>query len=96
MWATVCRLCHKTDGMMKTALDTHRVLTTCFTWKQVRLGFPSLASRLVEARHGRCTWHHHRGHVEMKPKIDGSMRRAASNCSIPTLTFLLYQAIRAV
>jgi hypothetical protein len=34
-----------------------------------RLGFPSLASRLVEARHGWCTWYHHRGHVEM----NGSM-----------------------
>jgi hypothetical protein len=28
----------------------HQDLTACFTWKQVILGFPSLASRLVEAR----------------------------------------------
>jgi hypothetical protein len=30
--------------------DTHRDLAACFTWKQVGLGFPSLASRLAEAR----------------------------------------------
>jgi hypothetical protein len=27
----------------------HQDLAACFTWKQVGLGFPSLASRLVEA-----------------------------------------------
>jgi hypothetical protein len=47
--ATVCRLHHKTDGMMKTVWDTHRDLAACFMWKQVGLGFFSLASRLVEA-----------------------------------------------
>jgi hypothetical protein len=29
---------------------TRRDLVACFTWKQVGLGFPSLASRLAEAR----------------------------------------------
>jgi hypothetical protein len=28
--------------------DTHQDLAACFTWKQVTLGFPSLASRLAE------------------------------------------------
>jgi hypothetical protein len=32
------------------AWDTHRDLAACFTWKQVWLGFPSLALRLTEAR----------------------------------------------
>jgi hypothetical protein len=32
------------------ACDTRRDLAICFTWKQVGLEFPSLASRLVEAR----------------------------------------------
>jgi hypothetical protein len=32
------------------AWDTHRDLVACFTGTQVVLGFPSLASRLVEAR----------------------------------------------
>jgi hypothetical protein len=32
------------------AWDTHRDLAACLTWKQVWLGFPSLVSRLVEAR----------------------------------------------
>jgi hypothetical protein len=38
----VCRLRHKTDGG-RSARDTHRDLATCFTWKQVWLGFLSLA-----------------------------------------------------
>jgi hypothetical protein len=32
------------------AQDTHRDLAACFAWKQVTLGFLSLASRLVEVR----------------------------------------------
>jgi hypothetical protein len=55
--ATICRLRHKTDGRMKTAWDTRRDLADCFTWKQVGLEFPSLASRLVEAQRGWCRWH---------------------------------------
>jgi hypothetical protein len=54
MWAMVCRLCHKTNGGIKTAWDMHQ--------------------DLAEAWCRWCTWHHHRGHVEMKPKMDGSMR----------------------
>jgi hypothetical protein len=42
MWASVCRLRHKIDGG-RSARDTHRDLAACFTWKQVWLGFPSLA-----------------------------------------------------
>jgi hypothetical protein len=41
-WASVCRLRHKTDGG-RSAWDTRRDLAACFTWKQVWLGFPSLA-----------------------------------------------------
>jgi hypothetical protein len=33
-----------------TVWDTRRDLAACFTWKQVWLEFPSLASRLAEAR----------------------------------------------
>jgi hypothetical protein len=40
--ASVCRLCHKTDEG-RSAWDTHRDLAACFAWKQVWLGFPSLA-----------------------------------------------------
>jgi hypothetical protein len=32
------------------ARDTHRDLVACFAWKQVRLGFPNFASKLVEER----------------------------------------------
>jgi hypothetical protein len=35
------------DGMV---WDTHQNLAACFVWKQVGLGFLSLASRLAEAR----------------------------------------------
>jgi hypothetical protein len=47
--ASVYRLRHKTDEGRMTR-DTHRDLTACFTWKQVTLGFPSLASRLAETQ----------------------------------------------
>jgi hypothetical protein len=74
---------------MKTALDMHRDLAACCTWKQVGLGFSSMATRLAEAWRGCCTWHHRGGRVEMKLKMDGSMRRAASDSSTPTLSFSL-------
>jgi hypothetical protein len=39
---SVCRFCHKTDGG-RSVQDMHRDLAPCFAWKQVWLGFPSLA-----------------------------------------------------
>jgi hypothetical protein len=39
---SVYRLHHKTNGR-RSARDTHRDLAACFTWKQVWLGFSSLA-----------------------------------------------------
>jgi hypothetical protein len=41
-WASVCWLHHKTDGG-RSAWDTCRDLAACFAWKQVWLGFSSLA-----------------------------------------------------
>jgi hypothetical protein len=40
--ALICRLRHKTDGG-RSVQDTHRDLAACLVWKQVWLGFPSLA-----------------------------------------------------
>jgi hypothetical protein len=40
-WASVYRLCHKTDGG-RSARDTHQDLAACFMWKQIWQGFPSL------------------------------------------------------
>jgi hypothetical protein len=40
--ASICRLRHKTDGG-RSARDMHRDLATCLAWKQVWLGFPTLA-----------------------------------------------------
>jgi hypothetical protein len=70
---TSCWLCHKTDGRIKTVWDTRRDLVTCFTWKQVRIGFSSLSSRLVKAQHGWCTWNHRRCLIELKLKTDEPM-----------------------
>jgi hypothetical protein len=47
--ASVCQLCHKIDGGRMTC-DTSRDLVACFAWKQVALGFSSLATRPAEAR----------------------------------------------
>jgi hypothetical protein len=66
--------------------DTRR--EGCFAWKQVELGFPSLALRLTEAGRGWCMWHHHEGRVEIKSKMNGSMQRVASNSS--TLNFVIF------
>jgi hypothetical protein len=41
-WASVCRLRHKTDRG-RSARDTRRDLAACLVWKQVWLGFSSLA-----------------------------------------------------
>jgi hypothetical protein len=71
--ATVCRLPHKT-GRRRLAQDTRRVLAACFTWKQVGLGFPSLPQNWRRNDGGWCTWHHHGDRVELKLKMDGSMR----------------------
>jgi hypothetical protein len=46
-WALVCRLRHKPDGGRSTQ-DTGQDLVACFMWKQVWIGFPSLARRLEE------------------------------------------------
>jgi hypothetical protein len=86
----VCRLCHKIDGRMKTVLAMCQDVVACFICKQVRLEFPSLASRLVEAWCGWCLWHHHGGCVRIKLKTDGLMRWAASDPSTLALPFLLY------
>jgi hypothetical protein len=40
--ASVCQLCQKIDGG-RLVRDTHRDLAACLAWKQVWLGFPSLA-----------------------------------------------------
>jgi hypothetical protein len=40
--ASVCRLRHKTNGG-RSAWDMRRDIAACFAWKQVWLGFPSLA-----------------------------------------------------
>jgi hypothetical protein len=47
--ALVCRLRHKTN-VGRSAGDTCRDLMACFMWKQVWLGFFSLASRMVAVR----------------------------------------------
>jgi hypothetical protein len=64
--------------------DTRRDLV------EVGLVFPSLASRLVEAQRGWCTWDHNEGCVELKLKTDESIRRTALDSSIITLPFFMY------
>jgi hypothetical protein len=64
---SVCRLRQKTDREMS-AWDTRRDLATCFSWKQVRLEFLSLASRLMETQrwvvHMASSWRLHRDEAE--------------------------------
>jgi hypothetical protein len=81
--ASVCRLHHKTDGGRST-WDTHRDLTACLAWKQV---WPEDWRRRDD---GWCTWHHRRGCVGGKLKMDGSMRWAASDSATLALLFSFY------
>jgi hypothetical protein len=74
---------------------TCRDLAGWFTWKQVGLGFPSLASTLVEVRRRWCMWHHRRGCIELKLNTDRSMRRAESDPTTLILSFSLYYALGA-
>jgi hypothetical protein len=71
--ATVYQLFHKIDGRIKTTWDTRGDVATCIAWKQIRLVFPSLASRLAEACRGWCTWHHRGGCIELKLMMNESM-----------------------
>jgi hypothetical protein len=86
MQTMICRLRHKTDKR-RTALDTHRDLAACFARKRVRLGFPDLPQNWWRSDSRWCTRHHHQACLKMKPKMDGSMRLAASDSSTPTLLF---------
>jgi hypothetical protein len=74
----VYQLRHKTDGRMKTTWDVRQDLATSLTWKQVELRFFSLTSRLVDAWREWYKWHHREDYVEIKLRMNGSMRRAAS------------------
>jgi hypothetical protein len=82
-WASVCRLRHKTDGG-RSARDTCRDLAACFAWKQV---WPKVWRRRDD---GWCTWHHSGGYVGGKLKMDGLMRRTASDPSTLPLSFSMY------
>jgi hypothetical protein len=56
--------------------------------KASRARVPSLPQNWWRSDDGWCTWHHHRDCVKMNLKTDGSMRRATSDFSTPTLPFL--------
>jgi hypothetical protein len=72
-WTLVCRLRHKTDGG-RLAWDTRRDLAACFTWKQVRLGFSSLPSRLAEV------WRRVGAHDTITEVASESSRRRTGRC----------------
>jgi hypothetical protein len=87
----VCWLRHKIDGGRMT-WDTRRDLAACLAWKQVTLGFSSLASRLAEARrrvvHVAPSQRLLRDQVE-DGRVD-AMRLAASDATTLTLPFSMY------
>jgi hypothetical protein len=70
------------------ARDMRRDLAVCFTWKHIRLGFPSLPQNWQRHDGGWCTWHHHGCYVDVKLKTDGLMRWAASDSATHVLPFL--------
>jgi hypothetical protein len=82
-WASVCRLRHKIDGG-RLVRDTCQDLAACLAWKQV---WPEDWRRRDD---GWCTWHHRGGCVGGKLKMDGSMRRAASDPATLALPFSFY------
>jgi hypothetical protein len=72
------------------AWDMRWDLAACFAWKQVGLGFPSLSSRLAEARrrvvHMAPSWWLRRVQVEHR-RVDVM---GYVGLLYPTLPFLLY------
>jgi hypothetical protein len=88
-WATICQLRDKTDGRMTTAQGMRRDLVACFAWKQVGLGFPSLPQNWCRRDGSWCTWHNRRCRVEVKLKMDGLIRGAASDPATLALLFSL-------
>jgi hypothetical protein len=85
----IYRLRHKTDGR-RMVRDTRRNLAACFAVKQAGLEFLSLPQNWWRSDNKWCTWHHRIDSVKMKSKIDGLMRRAASDSSILILPFSYY------
>jgi hypothetical protein len=71
------------------ARGTHQDLSACFAWKQIGLGFSSLARRLVEVGRRWCTCHHHGGCVEVKQKTVDSMASGAVQCRSDQTTIIL-------
>jgi hypothetical protein len=86
--AMVCRLRYKIDRRVM-RWDTRRDLVACFTWKQVRLEFSSLTSRLVEAR--RRVVHVAPSRRLRRDQVED--RRVASTL---VLSFLFYYALGAL
>jgi hypothetical protein len=65
-------------------LDTHQNLAACFGAIQVWLQDWRMRDD------GWCRWHHHGDCVELKMKMDGSMRRVASDSSTLKSLFSMY------
>jgi hypothetical protein len=68
----------------------HQYLAACLTWKQVGLEFFNLPQNWLRRDDEWWTWHHHGGCVKVKLKMNGSMRRAASDPATLILPFSLY------
>jgi hypothetical protein len=85
----VYRLYHKTDEG-KTVCDMRRDLQLASPESKSRYGF-SVWPQYWRMRDDEwCTWHHHEGCVGIKLKIDGSIRRTASDPATLTLSFSMY------
>jgi hypothetical protein len=87
------RCCPASDFISAPSLVQRQLDAHC---RQQLLGQAFLCSDfscLVPAREhdgGWCTWHHHGGCIKIKLKMDGSMRRAASDPATLTLLFSMY------
>jgi hypothetical protein len=60
---SICRLHYKTDRG-RSAQDTRQDLASCATWKQVGLGFPSLAEAQRQGVHVVPSWRLRQSQVE--------------------------------
>jgi hypothetical protein len=74
-------------------LDTRQDLAACVAWKEVALAFHSLPQNWWRRDDTWCTWCHREGLVGIKSKTDESMRQAASDPAILTLSFSLYYTL---
>jgi hypothetical protein len=86
-WEEVCQFAPQNRERMKMVWG-HALTSGGLLYQKVSHAMIShFASKLVKSDGGWCTWHHHRGCVEVKQKMAGSMVSGAAQWKSDQTTF---------